>query len=123
MRSTLPRPKRWRRSLEDRYGPGPAHLDNLAYSLRVKLRGQRLGLRGVVADGHDIAIRVDPKRFLDVDELARRLSGRISILPNRIKMRRQGESWKDDLLSLLTEMADLNTTGQGLAVLGVPAKS
>ena len=111
------------RSLEDRYGPGPAQLDNLAYSLRVKLRGQRLGLRGVVADGHDIAIRVDPERFLDVDELARRMSGRISILPNRIKMRRQGESWKDDLLSLLTEMADLYTTGQGLAVLGVPAKS
>ena len=111
------------RSLEDRYGPGPAQLDNLAYSLRVKLRGQRLGLRGVIADGHDIAIRVDPERFLDVDELARRMSGRISILPNRIKMRRQGESWKDDLLSLLTEMADLYTTGQGLAVLGVPAKS
>jgi len=111
------------RSLEDRYGPGPAQLDNLAYSLRVKLRGQRLGLRGVVADGHDIAIRVDPERFLDVDELARRMSGRISILPNRIKMRRQGESWKDDLLSLLTEMADLDTAGQGLAVLGVPAKS
>jgi transcription-repair coupling factor (superfamily II helicase) len=111
------------RSLEDRYGPGPAQLDNLAYSLRVKLRGQRLGLRGVVADGHDIAIRVDPERFLDVDELGRRMSGRISILPNRIKMRRQGEGWKDDLLSLLGEMADLYGAGQGLAVLGVPAKS
>jgi transcription-repair coupling factor (superfamily II helicase) len=111
------------RSLEDRYGPGPAQLDNLAYSLRVKLRGQRLGLRGVVADGHDIAIRVDPERFLDVDELARRMSGRISILPNRIKMRRQGDGWKDDLLSLLGEMADLYVAGQGLAVLGVPAKS
>jgi transcription-repair coupling factor (superfamily II helicase) len=111
------------RSLEDRYGAGPAQLDNLAYSLRVKLRGQRLGLRGVVADGHDIAIRVDPERFLDVDELARRMSGRISILPNRIKMRRQGEGWKDDLLLLLGEMADLYATGQGLAVLGVPAKS
>jgi transcription-repair coupling factor (superfamily II helicase) len=104
------------RSLEDRYGPGPAQLDNLAYSLRVKLRGQRLGLRGVVADGHDIAIRVDPERFLDVDELARRMAGRISILPNRIKMRRQGEGWKGDLLFLLGEMAELYATGQGVAV-------
>ncbi len=104
------------RSLEDRYGPGPAQLDNLAYSLRVKLRGQRLGLRGVIADGHDIAIRVDPERFLDVAELARRMSGRISILPNRIKMRRQGEGWKDDLLHLLGEMAELYATGQGVAV-------
>ncbi len=55
------------RSLEDRYGPGPAQLDNLAYSLRIKLRGQRMGLRGVVAEGHDIVIRVDPQRFLDVE--------------------------------------------------------
>ena len=104
------------RSLEDRYGPRPAQLDNLAYSLRVKLRGQRLGLRAVVADGHDIAIRVDPERFLDVEELRRRMAGRIAIAPNRIKMRRQGDSWPDDLLQLLAEMADLYEAGQAAAV-------
>ncbi len=103
------------RSLEDRYGPGPAQLDNLAYSLRVKLRGQRLGLRGVVAEGHDIVIRVDPQRFMDVEELMRRMAGRISIAPNRIKMRRQGEGWRADLLSLLDEMADLYESGRGVA--------
>ena len=103
------------RSLEDRYGTGPAQLGNLAFSLRVKLRGQRLGLRGVVSDGHDIAIRVDPERFLDVDELSRRMAGRISILPNRIKMRRQGEGWKDDLLHLLDEMSDLYEAGRKVA--------
>jgi transcription-repair coupling factor (superfamily II helicase) len=101
------------RSLEDRYGPGPAQLDNLAYSLRIKLRGQRMGLRGVVADGHDIVIRVDPQRFLDVDELSRRMAGRIAVAPNRLKMRRQGEGWQRDLLQLLDEMADLYGTGQG----------
>ncbi len=100
------------RSLKDRYGPAPAQLDNLAYSLRVKVRGQKLGLRGVVSDGHDIAIRVDPERYLDVEELSRRMAGRISILPNRIKMRRQGDGWKDDLLSLLGEMAELYETGR-----------
>jgi len=104
------------RSLEDRYGPGPAQLDNLAYSLRVKLRGQRLGLRGVVADGHDIVIRVDPERYLDIDELARRMAGRIAVFPNRIKMRRQGEGWRDDLLHLLREMGDLYEAGRGMAV-------
>ena len=114
------------RSLEDRYGPGPAQLDNLAYSLRVKLRGQRLGLRGVVADGHDIVIRVDPQRYLDVDELARRMAGRISVFPNRIKMRRQGagraqgalpdNAWKDDLLFLLREMGDLYEAGRNVVV-------
>jgi transcription-repair coupling factor (superfamily II helicase) len=101
------------RSLEDRYGPGPSQLDNLAYSLRIKLRGQRMGLRGVVADGHDIVIRVDPQRFLDVDELSRRMAGRIAVAPNRLKMRRQGEGWQRELLQLLDEMADLYGSAPG----------
>ena len=101
------------RSLVDRYGTGPAQLDNLVYSLRVKLRGQRMGLRGVVADGHDIVIRVDPERVLDVDELARRLAGRIAIAPNRLKMRRQGEDWKNDLMRVLDEMAELYESARG----------
>jgi transcription-repair coupling factor (superfamily II helicase) len=103
------------RSLEDRYGPGPAQLDNLAYSLRVKLRGQRMGLRGVVADGHDIVIRVDPQQYLDVEELSRQMAGRISVGPNRLKMRRQGEGWQDDLLTLLDVMAELYESGRGVA--------
>jgi transcription-repair coupling factor (superfamily II helicase) len=103
------------RSLEDRYGPGPKQLDNLAFSLRIKLRGQRLGLKAVVADGHDIVVRVDPERYMDVDELVRRMAGRISIGPNRVKMRRQGERWQDDLLLLLGEMAQLYESGRGVA--------
>ncbi|HEY1419960.1 MAG TPA: transcription-repair coupling factor, partial [Candidatus Dormibacteraeota bacterium] len=106
------------RSLEDRYGPGPAQLDNLAFSLRVKLRGQRMGLRGVVAEGHDIVLRVDPERFLDVDELQRRMPGRLAVAPNRLKMRRQGDGaeWQPELLRLLDEMAALYEAGRGLAV-------
>ena len=103
------------RSLIDRYGPGPDQLDNLVYSLRVKLRGQSLGLRGVVAEGHDIVIRVDPQRLLDVDELNRRMAGRLAIGVNRIKMRRQGEGWQRDLLSLLDEMTDLYQSARPVA--------
>ena len=99
------------RSLKDRYGTPPAQLDNLAYSLRVKLRGQRMGLRGVIAEGHDIVIRVDPDRYLDTDTLSRRMAGRIALRPNRILMRRQGEGWQADLLLLLDEMATLYATG------------
>ncbi len=108
------------RSLKDRYGTAPAQLDNLAYSLRVKLRGQRMGLRGVVAEGHDIVIRVDPERYLDVDELSRRLAGRIAVAPNRIKMRRKGEGWQADLLLLLDEMSTLYQAGRGAAVMSRP---
>jgi transcription-repair coupling factor (superfamily II helicase) len=104
------------RSLVDRYGPGPSQLDNLVYSLRVKLRGQKMGLRGVVAEGHDIVIRVDPERFLDVEELSRRLAGRITIAPNRLKMRRQGEGWQQDLLRLLDEMAELYESARRVTV-------
>ena len=99
------------RSLEDRYGPSPAQLDNLAFSLRVKIKGQSMGLRGVVAEGHDIVIRVDPERFLDVAELQRRMPGRLAVSPNRLRLRRQGEGWQDDLVRLLDEMADLYRLG------------
>ena len=101
------------RSLRDRYGTAPAQLDNLAYSLRVKLRGQRMGLRGVIAEGHDIVIRVDPHRLLDVEELSRRMAGQISVGPNRIKMRRKGEGWQADLMILLDEMTEV---AQGVKV-------
>ena len=82
------------------------------------MRGQRLGLKAVVAEGHDIVIRVDPERYMDVDELARRMAGRIAILPNRLKLRRQGEGWQHDLLTLLDEMAQLYESGRAAA--GVP---
>ena len=75
-----------------------------------------MGLRGVIAEGHDIVIRVDPERFLDIEELGRRMAGRIAVAPNRIKMRRKGEGWQGDLLLLLDEMATLYDVGRGAAV-------
>jgi hypothetical protein len=75
-----------------------------------------MGLRGVIAEGHDIVIRVDPERYLDIEELSRRMAGRIAVGPNRIKMRRQGEGWQADLLLLLDEMAQLYESGRKAAV-------
>jgi hypothetical protein len=63
-------------------------------------------------------IRVDPERFLDVDDLSRRMAGRIAVGPNRLKMRRQGEGWQADLLQLLDEMAALYESGR--SVVAVP---
>jgi transcription-repair coupling factor (superfamily II helicase) len=95
------------RSLRDRYGPPPAQLGNLVYSLRVKLKGQRLGLRTISTDGRDTAIKVAPERLLDVETLERRFSGRLRVRPNRLLLRRQGEDWKDELMNLLDAMAEL----------------
>jgi hypothetical protein len=44
------------------------------------------------------------------------MAGRIAVGPNRIKMRRKGEDWQGDLLSLLDEMAQLYESGRGAAV-------
>jgi transcription-repair coupling factor (superfamily II helicase) len=95
------------RSLRDRYGPPPAQLANLVYSLQVKLKGQQLGLRAVAADGHELVIRVDPNRVLDVDELQRRFGGRLRVRPNRLMLRRQGEGWRDELMAVLDTMREL----------------
>ncbi|HXM58984.1 MAG TPA: TRCF domain-containing protein, partial [Candidatus Dormibacteraeota bacterium] len=100
------------RSLRDRYGPPPAQLGNLVYSLRVKLKGQRLGLRSVATDGRDLAIKVDPARLLDVEALERRFTGRLRVRPNRLLLRRQGEGWRDELMNLLEAMAELYEEAQ-----------
>ena len=98
------------RSLRDRYGPPPAQLANLVYSLQVKLKGQQLGLRAVAADGPELVIRVDPNRVLDVDELQRRFSGHLRVRPNRLLLRRQGEGWRDELMAVLDTMRELYGT-------------
>jgi transcription-repair coupling factor (superfamily II helicase) len=100
------------RSLRDRYGAPPAQLDNLAFSLRVKLRGQRMGLRSVVAEGTEMVISVDPQKSLDVEELVRRFGGRLRVTPNRLKLRRRGEDWQADLIELLTAMEELYEDGR-----------
>jgi transcription-repair coupling factor (superfamily II helicase) len=100
------------RSLRDRYGAPPAQLDNLAFSLRVKLRGQRLALRSVTAGGGEVVVRVDPERLLDVEELRRRFAGRLTVGPNRLRLtNRQGsdgaDAWRQDLILLLDAMEEL----------------
>jgi transcription-repair coupling factor (superfamily II helicase) len=95
------------RSLRDRYGPPPPQLANLDYTLRVKLKGQRLGLRQIAAEDHEIVIKVDPERLLDVEALERRFAGRLRVRPNRLLLRRQGEHWKEELMNLLDAMAEL----------------
>jgi transcription-repair coupling factor (superfamily II helicase) len=95
------------RSLRDRYGSPPPQLDNLAYSLRVKLRSQLIGVRSVITDGSEIVLTVDADRELDVDELIRRGAGKYRVTPNRVRLKRRGEEWRADLLELLGQMEEL----------------
>jgi len=102
-------------SLRDRYGRPPAQLDNLVYSLRVKLRGQRLGLRAVVGDAHEVVLRVDPDRYLDVDRLKQMFPGKLAVGPNKLRLRRQGEGWRQDLLNLVDGLAELYSASATIA--------
>jgi transcription-repair coupling factor (superfamily II helicase) len=102
------------RSLRDRYGSPPVQLDNLAFSLRVKLRSQRLALRSVGGHPDEIVVRVDPERLLDVDELKRRFSGRLGVGPNRLRLRPRasgsdpdGAGWRQELVVLLDALEEL----------------
>ena len=71
-----------------------------ALTVAGSVRTSTFGVRNIV-------IRVDPQRLLDVEELSHRMAGQISVGPNRIKMRRKGEGWQADLMTLLEEMAEL----------------
>jgi transcription-repair coupling factor (superfamily II helicase) len=102
-------------SLRDRYGRAPAQLDNLVYSLKVKIRGQRIGLRAVIGDAREVVIRVDPDRFLDVERLQQLFPGKLAIGPNKVRLRRQGEGWRRDLLNLLDGLADLYSSSATIA--------
>ncbi len=102
-------------SLRDRYGRAPAQLDNLVYSLKVKIRGQRIGLRAVIGDAREVVIRVDPDRFLDVERLQQLFPGKLAIGPNKVRLRRQGEGWQQDLLNLLDGLVDLYSASATIA--------
>jgi len=58
-------------------------------------------------DGRDIALKVDPDRVLDVEALERRLRRRLRVRPNRLLLRRQGDGWRDELMGLLDDMAEM----------------
>ncbi|MEP7105616.1 MAG: transcription-repair coupling factor, partial [Chloroflexota bacterium] len=102
-------------SLRDRYGRAPAQLDNLVYSLKIKLRGQRIGLRAVAGDAREVVIRVDPDRFLDVARLQQLFPGKLAIGPNKVRLRRQGDGWRQDLLNLLDGLAELYSASATIA--------
>ncbi|MGH7904190.1 MAG: transcription-repair coupling factor [Candidatus Dormibacteraceae bacterium] len=95
------------RSLRDRYGNPPAQLENLVFSLRVKHRGEHLRLRSVAVKDDLVEIRVDPDRVLEVEDLERLYGSRLSVGPNRLRLRCQPDRWREELVHLLEALARL----------------
>jgi transcription-repair coupling factor (superfamily II helicase) len=94
-----------RRRLKDRFGPPPGPVENLLYSLRVKLVAQAAGLAAVNVDGDFLELRLAPG---DLRDLAAIAAGHRHLQAQRTRLRygwRAAERWQEELLRILAELA------------------
>jgi transcription-repair coupling factor (superfamily II helicase) len=93
------------RRLIDRFGALPGPVENLLYSLRIKLVAQAAGATAVTVDGDAIVVRFPDDRAPDLAEAAaanRLAEARRNKL--RFLWRRAGDGWRDGLAGLLTSL-------------------
>ena len=90
---------------EDRFGPMPAQTSELLYQMKVKLRGERIGLSSISMEGEQIVLRFPPlpkgMRSRDLPEIGwRTRTGRngFRILINEF------DDWQAMLLDVLDEI-------------------
>jgi transcription-repair coupling factor (superfamily II helicase) len=93
------------RRLRDRFGPLPGAVENLVYSLRVKLAAQAAGVAAIQADAQSLEIRLHDSEGIDLAHLASRHR---DVQASRTRLRFQwskaGDAWRDRLLALLEEL-------------------
>jgi transcription-repair coupling factor (superfamily II helicase) len=95
------------RRLRDRFGPLPGPVDNLVYSLRVKLAAQAAGVAAIQADGQTLEIRLHENDSVDLGHVAARHP---DVQATRTRLRfqwaRAGDGWRERLLALLEELRE-----------------
>jgi transcription-repair coupling factor (superfamily II helicase) len=101
--------KTWERRLKDRFGALPGPVENLLYSLRVKLAALDAGLVAVNIDGDTLDLRIaqgDPRDLAAIAAGHRHLSTRGTRLRFgwRAAQQASGE-WQEPLLRILADMA------------------
>ena len=101
--------KAWERRLRDRFGPLPGPVENLLYSLRVKLAALEAGLVAVNIDGDMLDLRVapgDPRDLTSIADGHRHLTTRGTRLRFawRAAVEAAGE-WQEELLRILADLA------------------
>ncbi|MDP9325377.1 MAG: DEAD/DEAH box helicase, partial [Candidatus Dormibacteraeota bacterium] len=95
-----------RRRLKDRFGTPPGPVENLLYSLRVKLAAQAAGLTAVNVDGDVLELRVSQGDGRDLAGIA---AGHRHLQAQRTRLRfnwRAADDWQEQLLRILGELAD-----------------
>jgi transcription-repair coupling factor (superfamily II helicase) len=96
------------RRLKDRFGPLPGAVENLLYSLNVKLLAQAAGLVSITSSVGTLEMRMPPSHELELVAVAnshRYVTARKSRL--ELDFKAAGESWQEVLLEVLAELADL----------------
>ena len=94
------------RRLKDRFGPLPGPVENLVFSLRVKLAAQAAGIRAVHVDEGLLELRVAPADQRDLGAVAQRHR---HVQARRLRLaldwRGAGAGWQDELMRVLTDLA------------------
>ena len=82
-------------------------VDNLVYSLRVKLAAQAAGVAAIQADGQTLEIRLHENDSVDLGHVAARHP---DVQATRTRLRfqwaRAGDGWRERLLALLEELRE-----------------
>ncbi|MGB2940464.1 MAG: transcription-repair coupling factor [Candidatus Dormiibacterota bacterium] len=98
--------KTLQRRLKDRFGTPPGPVENLLYSLRVKLAAQAAGLIAVNVDGDALELRVAQGDGRDLAGIA---AGHRHLQAQRTRLRfnwRAADDWQEQLLRILGELAE-----------------
>jgi transcription-repair coupling factor (superfamily II helicase) len=91
--------------LRDRYGPLPVEAQNLFYLLSLKLAAGRIGIRSISTMEDDVVLRLEGIPLTLRGSLQRRHGPRVRVLPNQIRLRRDGdEGWVPLLQEILDEV-------------------
>ena len=93
------------RRLKDRFGPLPGPVENLVYSLRVKLAAQAAGVSAIQGDGQELEIRLHDNQGVDIARVAsRHRDVEATRTRLRFQLARSGDGWRERLLALLDEL-------------------
>jgi transcription-repair coupling factor (superfamily II helicase) len=95
------------RRLKDRFGTLPGPVENLVFSLRVKLAAQAAGIRAVHVDEGQLELRVAPADARDLGAVAQRHR---HLQARRLRLsfdwRGAGAGWQQELIRVLSDLAE-----------------